>query len=421
MKPQSPFPPKTVLWLLSVILVLLALSILLGDYKIEQTGFRERVGPGAFSTSAIGYAGFYETLRRLDWPVRRGARGMRAAARKRGVLVLAEPDPEHRDWEEMIRRAEVPRILVVLPKWRGIKDPDNPTWVKDIVLVPAQSVNSLLTFVPATAAVVRRPWPGAWKTNALGVEPAGTGAAQLVRSSRLRPIVGDDDGMLVGELRHGDHTVWVLSDPDVMANHGIVRGDNLRFMTALFQSLARPAGTGDKPPVFFDETVHGFQEYMGSPIRLLWLFPYGVVTILLCVAVVLIVLAGAGRFGGVQPPAPTLAFGKAHLIENSARLILDAGYSAETLWRYLYMNMRQVAAELHAPPGLDDAQLAKWLDAAGKTRPVNLTCSEILRMASENLRQEHGGAARLLETVHEMYAWKREMIHGVGTNRGNRP
>ena len=44
---------------------------------------------------------------------------------------------------------------------------------------------------------------------------------QLIRGDPLVPIVGSADGMLIGEIADRNRKIWVLSDPDVIANHGL--------------------------------------------------------------------------------------------------------------------------------------------------------------------------------------------------------
>lgn len=417
MNSRSPFSTSTVLWLASVGVVLLLLSIVFGGSRVDHTLFKERFGPGAFSTSAVGYAGLYGTLRRAGWPVRRGVRIVSATSGD-ALLVLAEPIPRHTPRERIEEYARAGKMLVVLPKWRGAGDPENATWVTEVDPVPLSSAQAVLRLTPAVGVVARSEWPETWSVNALGVPPYGEGMAQLVRSRTMRPIVGSADGILVGETVVDGRTVWVLSDPDVMANHGIVRGDNMEFMLALFETLAGTDAADGPPAVVFDEAVHGIEEYLGSPARLLVRFPYSVVSVLVCVAAALLILSGSERPGGSERSAP--GFGKTALIDNSARLLERSGHRMKTVRSYIDMTMRLVAAEMHAPPGLEDLELAKWLDATPRARRKGVSCMAILNVAARSEISEDSRFAQMLECAHDIHVWKGEMLDGSGTNRENR-
>ena len=53
-------------------------------------------------------------------------------------------------------------------------------------------------------------------------------------------VVTQDEG-LAGELRRGRHRILILSDPDLLSNHGLRRGDNAVLAVRLIDHL-RPAG-----------------------------------------------------------------------------------------------------------------------------------------------------------------------------------
>ncbi len=417
---DSTFSPSAVILLAAAGTALFALSVLLAAYGDPGASSGDRTGPGTYSNSALGCSGLYETLRRLGLPARRGLGNVLAMAGQDGTVVLAEP--------EMIRIAGsdeakkllfAPRLLLVLPKWNGFDQDARPGWISRAEPAPSGMARAVLGWVAGPGSVVRRAWPERWETNGLGVRPADMGVVQLIRMQGIRPVVADGDEVLVGEIQKDGRSIWILSDPDILANHGIGKGDNLPFALALLDAAARSGGGNPEAPLVFDETVHGFQERQGSPAQLLFRFPFVVATVLACLAACLWLAAGAGRFGPARRPRPPLDFGKATLIGNSARLLDYAGHRAATLRRYADMAVRSAAQALHAPGRLEGAELAAWLDRIGKARGAKHSCETILRTMGAPRPEKAENLPLLFQCVRDLHIWKGEIVNGSGTNRRN--
>ena len=441
------FSRRALVLLLATATALFALSILLGAYDGGPLTTGDKTRPSAYSISAVGHAGLYELLRRMDRPVSRGAGNALALAGGRGTLIVAEPEQKYLSSDEGVKLLSARRLLLVLPKWEGYQDPERPAWIEDAALLPAAYARNVLSLASWDGEIVRRPWPARWKTNTIGFTPAGNGTIQLILPASppslpgapgqppltgappLRTLVGNDDGILVGERVEDGRKVLVLADPDILANHGIGKGDNAAFMVALIDELRRwndnaeddedeeaPAGR-----IVFDESVHGYQTGQESPLALLFRFPFVVVTALFAVAAALLALAGSGRFGVPRPPERELDFGKAGLIANGARLLDYAGHHAVVLRRYVSMTIRSAGRALCAPPGLDDAALARWLDQVGETRKVSASCADILQTATASgMAEDPVPLARLLACALDIHRWKGELLHGFGTHRRDR-
>lgn len=425
----TPFSPRAILLLAAAALGLFALSVLLEAYgEPEIVSPEGRAGPGSKSVSALGYSGLYGTLEQLDWDVDRDPGNPLLSDSPRawrdnddGALVVAEPNP---DRLSQTRRTIVfkvlPRVLLVLPKWEGAKDRTRTAWIAEAGLLPEKTVLKAMNLADIVGDVAREPWPRKWTTNAVGVEPSGTDMVQLLRSSAVRTLVGTDDGALLGEVEFGDRRLLILSDPDVMSNHGIGRGDNLPFMLAVLDRLARD-DDGWRGQIVFDDSVRGGRQGGESILAMLFRFPFVVATLLLCAAAVVIWLAGANRFGPPLRRESAADFGKAKLIDNSARLLAYTNNQAPTLRRYLSMTVRTAAQGLHAPDGLEGDGLVAWLDRVGKARGVSASCAEILRRA-DGIRAHTGETApRLARAARDIHRWKGEILHGSGQNRPNDP
>ena len=414
------FSTKVLLLFIACAVALFALSILLSAYDDEPVAPANKVKPGSYSSSAIGYAGFYDSMRRLEMPVIRSIGNTLQQVGAHGTLIVAEPDIGRlTNYEDAAKLANTPRLLLVLPKWRGFPDENRPNWVEDVEPVALFTAQQTLALVAGTnSAVIRDKWPAGWQYNELGVTPAPTTeVVQMIRSDQLRPVVGTRDGMLVGEIIENGRIIWVLSDPDVMANHGFGKGDNAAFMITLVGVLRYWHNTDATAPIVFDEVVHGFEQGESSPLKLIVSFPFSIITILVCLTAAFAVMAGISRFGAPRRPQPNLDFGKAGLINNGARLLDYAGHHTIVLQRYVRMTIRSVGQSLHAPHNLSDAALAQWLDRIGKTRKLKMSCSSILAEAMQLKNEDNQTLTRLFKSAGEIHTWKGEMLNGSAVNR----
>lgn len=410
-----PFSRITVAVLLAVALGLFALSMILSAYDQTQASSGARHRPGSFSSSAIGYAGLYEVLKQMDRPVARAMGRSLSLTGSSGTLILAEPDLGRLDQGD--QKLKAPRLLLVLPKWRGYASDDNPAWIgrADVLSVP--TVQSTLALVDSGGEILRVQWPGLWSVNEIGLRPEGFGQVQLMRSARMRPIVALGRDLLVGEIKEGERRIWVVSDPDVLSNHGLLKGDNAAFAVALIDRLRALDNDNLRAPIVFDEAVHGFLESQDSFLKMMFRLPFVALTILICLAAALLAWSGSGRFGAPRSYRPPLDFGKRRLIDNSARLLDYAGHHAELLRRYIKMVVRSAAEALHAPAGLDLAAQADWLDRIGRSRGLERSCAAILQdslAAGQNARD----LSRLFEGAWNIYKWKGE-IYGSAKSRGH--
>jgi len=440
---QSLFSSRAVILLIACATALAAASTLLHARGITP-GRRFSAEANSHSISAIGHAGFYDLLRRLGRPVSRNAGNVPPSTLARGTIIAAEPNIRYLQSANE-RLAGVSRLLLVLPKWSGTPDTHWPSWIYSVETVPLDRVNQVLTFVTeGRGSVSRRHVDSgemAWQVNSIGINPTLPNIVQLVQSKEIKPLVGGNDGILLGEIEISGRQIWVLSDPDVLSNHGIVMGDNAAFMLTVIDTLRRWNNSDPEALIVFDGILHGFQEQRPSPLALLFGFPFVIVTILTCIAALLLVLSGTSRFGAPLVSKPALDFGKANLIGNGARLLDYAGHHSEVLVRYIGMTLNHVVSVLRAPDG--DMAASEWLDRVGRSRGVKASCANFFRIyqaSHKSTGREHSYSQSslpksslhkssprelddLFENAKKIYDWKQEILKGENVTHGysNKP
>jgi len=373
-------------------------------------------GPSTFSTSAIGHAGFAEILRRSGVPVVISRGGSIGKAGRTGVLVVAEPESTLPGDARVSSLLASGTVLLVLPKWQGVPDPDRPSWIRLAAPVGPQAAQWTLDLL-VHGKVVESDGVAGWTHNELGPAPSLVAPAQLMVAADLVPIVGSADGMLVGEFRDGRRHIWVVSDPDVIANHGLVLG-NAPFALALVEKL-RTGGA-----VVFDETIHGFEAVPANPFKLLFRKPFWPVTLQAVLATALLLWATLARFGAPEPAPVVLKSGKQSLIQNVARLLSFAGYQRLLLGRYVEATIRDVARQLRAPRALDRAGLMLWLQRVGGARGTAIDPVAVTRRAEATVWRGGRSGDPEFAVARDIAQWKQEILNGPsGSTRdhGGRP
>ena len=363
------------------------------------------IGPSTFSRSAIGYAGIADVMRRLGARVIKSRNDSVGKLDPHGVLIVAEPSRSTTS-QQLSSLLSAHTVLLILPKWEGVPSLRKSGWIGGAELVREPVATAVARDVVPSIQIVRDPPTRSWTRNEIGIAPTIAEKPQLMKSNRLRPVVGNDSGMLIGELRSGQRRIWILSDPDVMANHGIADGDNAAFSVAVIDTLRAADGN-----VVFDEVVHGLQEQPRSPFRILFEFPFVLATIQGVIAIGLLLWATVPRFGAPLPPPVVLRSGKGSLIESTAKLIDLARHRGVIIRRYIHAVIHDVARHLHAPPGLSESELVEWLGRNARVRAVDIDFGAVLHKADELADQR--GAGSFAALARDIFRWKREIIDGV--------
>lgn len=392
-----------VLVVLGVISFVVALALEVFGENEPQT-----ISANAFSYSAIGHRGLFTLLEAGDRPVRINRYEQRFTDLGDDLLLVLEPNPSLflalLRWR--LTEARHP-VLVVLPKWRGIRSKTEPRWAGEVAPIDPEIVMAVLQAVLPGAELVRNASPGAWSVNAFA-NPPSLARPQLFRSTDAVPLIANAEGILLAEVLGGEHPVWLLSDPDILANHGLGDGANAALIMAVIDRLL-PAGSA----VVFDETAHG---YLLQPNLWRQMFrPPFLASTLLAIASVLVLLWGfGGRFGAPLNPPPAMRPGKAGLIANTATLLTRGRHDRALLDRYIELVINGVARQLHIPGHAGESETLAWLDRIAKARDITPPPSALVARA----RRIAGGAterSRMIRIARDLNRWKQDMLHGTGS------
>jgi hypothetical protein len=409
---QPVFSPRLlVAWIVGAVVVFAISLYFMGGGEL---GGPDSVGPSTYSRSAIGHAGIADVLQQLAIPVVKSRSGSLEKLSPGSVLVIAEPRRAGQNEEAIRTLLKADTILLVLPKWTGQASQQEPGWLREVAEGPRLDAEWALNLVAPRGEVKRENGTVQWTTNALRATPELDLPVQLISGDRLRPIVGAQQGMLVGEISERNRKIWVLADPDVIANHGIGRGGNAALALALIQALRSGEGS-----VVFDETVHGLVVRPASPFLLLFRFPFVVATVQGLLAVALLLWATLGRFGAPQTAPPALRAGREGLLDNMAKLVEFTGHQDIMVRRYVQETVREAALALHAPRELSDAGLVAWLGRVGSARGVAIDCDSVLRQAADSGTERGRNPSALVRLARDIHQWKGEIVDGRSRHPGD--
>lgn len=413
-RPGELFSPRTLLAIIAIGTAAFVGMIYLQMFGADDPDFE--IGPSTYSSSALGHKALMETLRRLDVPV--VVSRFRTAERtgKGSLLVLAEPDGSATSEEMLGEFGNQRRGLLVLPKWDGLRDRSKPRWVEAMDMVPLGDVAEVLKRAGTDGTIKRLKGTFTVEVPDFGGKIELTDP-QITIGAAVKPIVSLQGGVLLGEADLGSGQQWVLSDPDLISNHGIDQGDNAVVAVSIIDAL-RPDGG----PVIFDETIHGL-ELRPNLMRAAFELPFGIVTLSAAVAIALAIWAGLMRFGRPDPSQRALQPGKVTLIRTTADLLRQGsrkGTVELVLTRYLKAQIADLVARLNGPRGLDENRQIAWLDDLAVARRLGTRLQPLAAAIEATAKSHSTDPGRALRLAADLHAWKQEFLYGLAKGSSDR-
>jgi hypothetical protein len=257
--------------------------------------------------------------------------------------------------------------LIVLPKWRG--EVIELGLVHPKLLRPAEATGQLLAAVAPEAGTML---PRGDRFAAITSEGGAVKlyAAQLVKAGRCRPLIGTTEAMLLGICAgRGSSTYWLLTDPDLIDNHGLTQGDNARTALTILARLAggRPVVIDRTTTAMWDEAPrHERERSWGDLVRFL-APPFTLAWAALALLIGLVLWRASIRNGPVETVnSDTWRAAQTVSIEARARLLRLSGHDATLVRVYTHDRLLSLAEGLlgrHRAVGGDPfAPIARLLD-----------------------------------------------------------
>jgi hypothetical protein len=398
---ESERNPVRLIVALGIAGVLLFFLALYFTIRKHEASFNDAPDTSTFSTSAIGHSALFALLKDLNisTDTYRYTLGSGSQSLYGNLAVMAEPSGPGALNTALTTLKNVGAILMVVPKRRPEGIPDG-SFLRSTALMTVVDAERVVQEIVKDARVIRPAEPQPFDTNTLGVTPE-IKQLQLLTNTKLKPVVASKDGILLGETRRGRAKVWVLSDPDIIANHGLLDGQNALFAIRIIEALL-PKGQR----VIFDETIHGFSL---PPTLWLAMFrpPWIAVTLAFAFVCAILGFAALNRFGRPRRDPDALQAGKYLLIDNTAELLAARSSPPWIAAEFVRAVMADTARRLRLlRSGQSEADLVAALAKAERGRKVSRPITQIADGAAHLPKQ---GLA--LATIQAIDRWRKEVLH----------
>lgn len=270
--------------------------------------------------------------------------------------LISQQDEYDLDLRTVQAKARRVPTLVVLPKWRSgmrLTRIAHPILRADTRRI-ARLGDDLINGNGFEIKNARRPFLRLGYDGPDGARRNATiYAAQLFSAPQCRPIIGDEDGMILGEcplaVTDEQRTAFVLSDPDLLNNHGLTLGDNAFIARDVVDDIARPGRiivdysssnwlVSGAEASTRERTWADLLRFFSPPFTLIWV---GV-----AIAFALLLWRSGVRFGPLLPAPAIGGASKTMAIAARARLMLLSGRDGALARDYMRARLAATASQL---------------------------------------------------------------------------
>lgn len=366
---------------------------------------RPKAVPGAhaYSRSASGFAGLVELLRDTGRPVRLSQREETLTQRPFGLLILT---PERFHQLPDLTALQGP-TLIILPKWDITPDREERSWEKDSERLRPEAVTGVFDppfdaeLDPSPKSPVRlgnARTPVTVTSRASGpLTLAPDDTMQLLSGGNFRPLIRLPEGSLLAQF--GDSDIYVLADPDPLANHGLDNLTHARFALDLIDSLR-----GDQE-IIFDVTLAGFVQGRNG-LKSMLTPPLLGVSLIVMASLALLFWAALTSFGARRREDPALRLGKSALIDSTVGLFTLARREGHFAPGFLALQRERLRRALSLPRSVPDADLTALLDRRARARGLTQTFTDW----ETAFAKPHPRRAQFLDEARAFHRWTRDML-----------
>ncbi len=368
----------------------------------------------ALDASAIGVKALGPWLQQADIPIRNSHPRLHPAVADLGLRILPLYDldlrhnaPEPDTVKDMLNNGNLRDILldnfndkikeiqtvVMLPKWRGALVETGIAHEQS--LIPLDDFDKVLPQIGLRGIRLQRGGPEFAVETLASEADIALFHAQTFNRSTLPKTCKTEMPFKTGALviacqpDKSNHTVYFVSDPDLMNNHGLAVADNaanvITFLSGLRGDDERPVYIDRSPDLLtalerddqrqdYKRGVTEFERFFQYPFSIYW-------------AALLITLAavywrGSKRFGPFQTDnRNTREMSKCAAIDAKARLLRLSGNDGRMVADFVHVQLQDLS---HQSFGGDAGQKAE------------ARFLKLLRRRNPDLAQDFGGVARSL-------------------------
>lgn len=356
----------------------------------------------SYSRSPLGFSTFYAFAEDLGYPVDRLQSTVHAGLGENYAVVLLEPVLHYtstraygRVFDDYLSNAAT--IILVVPKRIPLQSNPLGTELTQTGLVRLSDLSEVSRAAYWLTQFHRDDYQ-AEAFASLDVDDLQTMEVLQTPDPPFEVILGDESRGVIfdGESRAGQRMI-VVTDPDLLSNHGILRGENAAAAQTLLELL--PAGTR----LYFDEALHGYARQYS-----LWAALMGFPTILITFAFALFALLWLWR---------------SRFRHASEARVEEADHAHLAALRRSASVIAHVIPAKRSVQRLRDAFVRDALSRGGLRRlneDEAIARLETLRHPSKSIRdldarlskRDHLNSSAARRLANQYQAWYREVTHG---------
>ncbi|MBW9054916.1 hypothetical protein [Rhizobium mesosinicum] len=357
--------------------------------------------PVVRSDPHLARAGSELSLRILSLPISEGETAAAAGDEEKG-------NAGFEDWASEALKQGLP-TLITMPKWHAslLKDGiAGPSDLLDLSLLQGE-----LDKIDFSGLRLQRNGQG-FESEQLGLSPDRSGRVSLYQAQTFdrtslpegcRQILGLSSGALIVRCEDNEY-VDLLSDPDLLNNHGLALAENAGFAILLINNLR---ALNDKGPVYLDATGAPLDdtkpvdegrtyERSGSDLERFFAYPLSVIWGTLFIVVAICFWRGFWRFGPpLKDASGNIELSKSAAIEATARLLRLSGNDGRMVSEFV-LHLLADKAQLLFGPG------------AGNEAGIDRLFKRLARRDHAAAQALHSSAQALIDRGHLM---KRADLH----------
>jgi len=345
----------------------------LSKFLPETKSFRS-----TFNKLPSGYSGLLALAKKSGLPCRIWQSPYRQLSEARGMLLIVSP-------LESLPTFEIDQILSWVAKGNDLVYLDNFEFLFERKLTSRLGLEArdelYLDDAPITSKLDRP-------------ELAHVSRLSITASTRLRggkPVVEDESGAILTEVKHGDGRILVGVAPSLCANRLLSSRDNwgnFQFMVNWFRTA--------RGEIIFDEFCHGYSS-VKNVFAFLARGPLGLIFLQLLILLLVATASACQRFGAPQAADPQRTISNIEFINGLASTYRRAR-ARDLIWEMLSHAFRtKLSRSLAVSPHEPDQKLIEaWSLATGAG---SKELESLLATSAEKLEGRHISDEELLELV----------------------
>lgn len=335
------------------------------------------------------------SLRVLSLPISEGEVAASAGDEKKGDVGLE-------NWASEALNQELP-TLIMMPKWRASVLKDGIARQSD--LVDLSVIQGELNKTDFSGIRLQRNGPG-FEGSQSGLSSEQSRKISLYQAQTFgraslpegcEEMLGIPSGALIVRCEDNEY-VDLLSDPDLLNNHGLALAENAAFAVLLIDHLRAKDETG---PVYLDTSGAPLDEVKpkdegrsyersGSDLKRFFAYPLSIIWGTLLAVAAICFWRGAYRFGpALSETSGNIELSKTAAIEATARLLRLSGNDGRMTGQFV-LHLLADKAQLLFGPG------------AGNEAGIERLFQRMARRDKATAQALHAAAEALIERGHAM-------------------